>query len=139
MIPEYSGIVFMKWERLVNIQESLESHKLKNYRSICGNNECYNIDKYPPVMEVFIPDSEGAGMMITEQRTVDIWNDFRPQIKTVELASVTGPEVMILRLALEGENISEICLPFCCFDFGFPFGIDDLAKIKKIPLGNVLE
>ena len=123
----------------VNIQESLESHKLRNYRSICCDNECYNIDKYPPVMEVFIPDSEGAGMMITEQRTVDIWNDFRPQIKTVELASVTGPEVMILRLALEGENISEICLPFCCFDFGLPFGIDELAKIKKIPLGNVLE
>ena len=123
----------------VNIQESLESHKLRNYRIICGDNECYNIDKYPPVMEVFIPDSEGAGMMITEQRTVDIWNDFRPQIKTAELASVTGPEVMILRLALEGENISEISLSFCCFDFGFPFGIEDLAKIKKIPLGNVLE
>ena len=66
----------------VNIHESLESHKLRNYRSICCDNECYNIDKYPPVMEVFIPDSEGAGMMITEQRTVDIWNDFRPQINS---------------------------------------------------------
>ena len=48
---------------------------------------------------------------------------------------------MIVRLELVGENISEICLPFCRFDFdfGFPFGTNDLAKIKKFPLDNVLE
>ena len=35
---------------------------------------------------------------------------------------MTGPEIMILRLVLLGENVFEICLPQCIFDFGFPFG-----------------
>ena len=43
-------------------------------------------------------------------------------ITSAELAAVTGPEIMILRLVLLGENVFEICLPQCIFDFGFPFG-----------------
>ena len=122
----------------VNIQDCLESHKLKNYRSICLENDCYNIGAFPSVRELIIPDCDGAGMVITEPRTVDVWTDFRPRVVRAELASLTGPELVILRLALEGENIAEISLPFCIFDFGFPFGVADLATIKKIP-GNVLE
>lgn len=41
---------------------------------------------------------------------------------SAELAAVTGPEVMLLRLVLLGENIFEISLRDCLFEFGFPFG-----------------
>ena len=122
----------------VNVQDCLESHKLKNYMAICGENDCYSPDCYPSVREFIIPDSDGEGMVMTEARTIDVWTDFTPRIVKAELASVTGPEVVILRLALEGENIAEISLPFCIFDFGFPYGVEDLATIKKIP-GNVYE
>ena len=47
---------------------------------------------------------------------------FEPSIKSAELAAVTGPEIMILRLVVNGENIFEICLGQCLFEFGFPFG-----------------
>ena len=47
---------------------------------------------------------------------------FEPSIKSAELAAVTGPEIMILRLVIIGENIFEICLGQCLFEFGFPFG-----------------
>ena len=46
---------------------------------------------------------------------------FEPSIKSAELAAVTGPEIMILRLVIIGENIFEICLGQCLFEFGFPF------------------
>ena len=47
---------------------------------------------------------------------------FRPCVTSAELAAVTGPEVMLLRLVLLGENIFEISLRDCLFEFGFPFG-----------------
>ena len=124
--------------REVNVEDCLASHKLKNYMNICAANECYQVDYYPSVREFLIPDSDGDSLVITEARTVTAWTDFTPRVVRAELASVTGPELSILRLALEGENLAEISLPFCIFDFGFPFGVNDLATIKKIP-GNVSE
>jgi hypothetical protein len=47
---------------------------------------------------------------------------FEPSITSAELAAVTGPEIMILRLVIIGENLFEICLGQCIFEFGFPFG-----------------
>ena len=58
---------------------------------------------------------------------------------------------MILRLVVIGENIFEICLSQCLFEFGFPFGQvalsrkrlklcrclqADMATVKRIPLGE---
>ena len=57
---------------------------------------------------------------------------------------------MILRLVIIGENIFEICLGQCLFEFGFPFGQvpaskwqihrfslqSELAVVKRIPLGE---
>jgi hypothetical protein len=43
-------------------------------------------------------------------------------VTSAELAAVTGPEVIMLRLVLLGENLFEICLNQCIFEFGFPFG-----------------
>ena len=58
---------------------------------------------------------------------------------------------MILRLVVIGENIFEICLSQCLFEFGFPFGQvalsrkrlklcrcvqADMAAVKRIPLGE---
>ena len=71
-------------------------------------------------------------------------------MSSAELAAVTGPEVMILRLVIIGENIFEVCLGQCLFDFGFPFGQVNrrttntvktclqpgMAVVKKIPLGE---
>jgi len=61
---------------------------------------------------------------------------FQPSVSSAELAAVTGPEVMILRLVIIGENIFEVCLSQCLFDFGFPFGQPGMAVVKKIPLGE---
>ena len=75
---------------------------------------------------------------------------FQPSVSSAELAAVTGPEVMILRLVIIGENIFEVCLSQCLFDFGFPFGQVNrkttntfiaclqpgMAVVKKIPLGE---
>ena len=44
---------------------------------------------------------------------------------------------MILRLVLVGQNLFQICLPSCVFQFGFPFGQEELgAVVKRIPLGS---
>ena len=55
---------------------------------------------------------------------------------SAELAAVTGPEVMLLRLVLLGENIFEISLRDCLFEFGFPFGQPGVAVVKRIPMGD---
>ena len=61
---------------------------------------------------------------------------FEPSIKGAELAAVTGPEIMILRLVVIGENIFEICLGQCLFEFGFPFG--QVAASKWAELWKVV-
>ena len=125
--------------REVDIAESLSSHKLMNYRKLCSYNDCYNAGSYPLENVIVLPFGDDISDVTTVPRTIQLWDTFRPVLDQAELASVTGHEVMVLRLALTGRNIYEICLQNCMFEFGFPFGQMENSVVKKIPLGNGLE
>ena len=125
--------------REVDIAESLSSHKLMNYRKLCSYNDCYNAGSYPLENVIVLPFGDDISDVTTVPRTIQLWDSFRPVLDQAELASVTGHEVMVLRLALTGRNIYEICLQNCMFEFGFPFGHMENSVVKKIPLGNGLE
>ena len=122
--------------REAEIQESLGSHKLKNYMKYCSYNDCFNEGCYNIEHVILLPFGPDGDEVSTIPRTIQDVDVFYPTIDKAELTTVTGLEIMILRLSLVGKNISEICLPWCVFQFGFPFGKHEETVVKKIPLGN---
>merc|ERR1711892_180659 len=124
----------------VYIQDSLESHKLLNYMRLAKANDAFFQSHYPSEQILCVPLGDGSGdNVITIVRTIEEIGNFKPSLQSAELAAVTGPAIMILRLVLVGENIFQICLGQCLFQFGFPFGQPEVAIVKKIPLGSKVE
>ena len=124
----------------VVVQDSLESHKLTNYMRLARTNDAFFPNHYPTEQILCVPLGDGSGdNVITIVRKIELIENFKPSLQSAELAAVTGPEIMILRLVLVGENIFQICLPECSFEFGFPFGQPDVAIVKKITLGSKVE
>jgi len=124
----------------VYIQDSLESHKLTNYMKLAKANDAFYPSHYPSEQIMCVPLGDGSGdNVITIARKIEEIETFKPSLQSAELAAVTGPAIMILRLVLVGENIFQICLGQSSFQFWFPFGQPDVAIVKKIPLGSKVE
>merc|ERR1719319_936773 len=113
------------------VANSLKSHKLDYYMQIARRNDLF----FPGSLEAEL-DIDCGEYVSTVPRKLEVITRFQPSVSSAELAAVTGPEVMILRLVIIGENIFEVCLSQCLFDFGFPFGQPGMAVVKKIPLGE---
>merc|ERR1719319_938821 len=113
------------------VANSLKSHKLDYYMQIARRNDLFFPGSYPAELDI-----DCGEYVSTVPRKLDVITRFQPSVSSAELAAVTGPEVMILRLVIIGENIFEVCLSQCLFDFGFPFGQPGMAVVKKIPLGE---
>ena len=145
----------------VEVSSSVQSHKLDNYLKIARRNDLFFPGSYPA--DTTYIDGEYVMTVPRKLELISRYNRsffavkslrscrFEPSITSAELAAVTGPEIMILRLVVIGENIFEICLSQCLFEFGFPFGQvalsrkrlklcrclqADMATVKRIPLGE---
>ena len=124
----------------VDVESMETSHRLTNYQEMCKCNACFHPGAYlaDDIMHL-PPDDDGNVRILKNSRNVKLIQDFEPKIHSAELATVESQDVTMLRLVLIGENLFQIYLPNCSFDFGFPFGKDDKVTVKKIGMGSNAE